>query len=119
MRRLWLTIGIVALVLGITGIILPLVPATLFMVLAAWAFSKSSPRLQSWILSHSYIGPPVVDWRKHGVIRRGAKIAALAGIFFSVGLAMLLRIPAALLAGQVIVLAAVALFIWTRPETPG
>jgi uncharacterized protein len=118
MRHVWLSLGLLALAIGLAGVLLPLVPATVFMVIAAWAFGKSSPRLQAWILRHRHIGPPVVDWRDHGVIRRRAKVFATFGIALSVLLAVVIQLPLVLLGLQASILAVVTVFIWTRPEMP-
>ena len=77
MRLVWIGIGVVSVVLGVLGIVLPLLPTTPFMILAAWCFAKSSPRLHGWLLAHPRFGPMIVDWRDHRAIRPGAKRAAV------------------------------------------
>lgn len=57
--------GLVALVLGLIGIILPGLPTTPFILLAAACFAKASPRLHHKLIQHRYLGPLVQDWEKH------------------------------------------------------
>lgn len=113
-----MTVGVLATACGIAGIVLPLVPTTPFLLLAAYAFARSSPRWHAWLLQHPRFGPAIVNWRTHGAISRQAKGLA-------VGL-MLLALLGSLLAGvrpwiviaQAVVLVAVAAFILSRPDVP-
>lgn len=119
MRRIaWLLLGHLSLGLGIVGIFLPLLPTTPFLLLAAVAFSRSSPRLARWLHEHPRLGPPIHDWRDHGVIGRGAKRLVVAAVAFSVGLSLWLAIPWWALAVQVAILGAVLAFVLTRPSQP-
>ena len=69
----WLCVGI-----GVIGIAVPGLPTTVFLIVAAWAFSRSSERFQAWLLSHPWLGPPVIAWRERGAISVRAKILAVA-----------------------------------------
>ena len=73
--------------LGIIGAILPLMPTTIFFILAAWFFSRSSPRLEAHLMN-SRFGGPLRDWRENGAISRKSKMLALMGM--SVGYAVFL-----------------------------
>ena len=57
--------GVVSLVLGLLGVILPGLPTTPFVLLAAACFAKASPRLYRWLTQHRYLGPMVRDWEAH------------------------------------------------------
>ncbi len=118
MRNVWLVFGLAAFGVGLLGIVLPLVPATVFMVIAAWAFGRSSPRLQRWILKNRFVGPPVNDWRDHGIIRRNPKIAAVFGLVLSLGAGLAIGAPAYVLWVQAVLLTVVAVLVVTRPENP-
>jgi len=72
----YLALGWVFFALGVAGVILPVVPATPFMLLALWGFSKSSPRLEAWLLAHRVFGAPLRAWRAHRVIPLRAKLIA-------------------------------------------
>jgi len=119
MRRLaWLLLGHLSLGLGIIGIFLPLLPTTPFLLLAALAFSRSSPRLARWLHEHPRLGPPINDWRRHGVIGPGAKRLVVAAVALSLGLSVWLAIPWWALAVQVAILGAVLAFVLSRPSRP-
>ncbi|MGL4187698.1 MAG: YbaN family protein [Sphaerotilus sulfidivorans] len=77
-RALWLSAGLVALLLGVVGIFLPLLPTTPFVLLAAACFSRGSTRCERWLLSHRTFGPMVRDWRRHRAIPRRARWLAFA-----------------------------------------
>ena len=63
MRFVYIAIGCVMVALGVVGIFLPLLPTTPFLLVAVWAFARSSPRLEAWLIHHPKLGPPLRDWR--------------------------------------------------------
>lgn len=72
-------------VLAIIGAFLPILPTTPFLILAAYLFSKSSPRLHLWLTSMPYFGNAIIEWERHGVIRPRAKITAISLILLTFG----------------------------------
>ncbi len=78
-------LGFISLLLGIIGAFLPVLPTTPFAILAAYLFSKSSPKLHRWILGLKYIGPLVADWESNKVIRPKAKIMCTLLITLVIG----------------------------------
>lgn len=68
----WLCVG-----LGALGVIMPLFPTTPFLLVAVWAFSKSSPELAEKIRNHPVVGPYIRDWQDHRVIPLKAKLFAV------------------------------------------
>ncbi len=117
-RTLWLCLGVAATGLGLVGAVLPLLPTTVFLILAAFAFARSSPRLHDWIIGHPRFGPAIVDWQTHGSISRNAKIAALAAMALSLLVTWALGAGEWVLALQALVLVTVAAFILSRPDGP-
>ncbi|MCF5726892.1 YbaN family protein [Aeromonas veronii] len=85
-----MALGWLAFATGIVGIVLPLLPTTPFMLLAAALFARSSPRFHRWLLTHPWFGPPIVDWQRYRGIRRQARRRAIIFILltFSVSLAV-------------------------------
>lgn len=95
---------------------LPLLPTVPFLLLAAFCFARSSERLHQWLVGHPTFGPPIRDWEERGAIGRRAKWIATVSMAGSVIVALWLGLPGLAVAVQVVVLAAVGVFIWTRPE---
>lgn len=77
-RLIYLGVGWLSLGTAVAGIILPILPTTPMLLVAAWAFGKSSPELAEKIRGHRVFGPPVRDWQDHGVITLKAKSLAIA-----------------------------------------
>ena len=71
MRYLWLSFGFIALALGMAGAVLPLLPTTPFILLAAFCFARSSRRFHNWLLNHRTFGPMIENWRQEGAILGG------------------------------------------------
>lgn len=117
-RTLWLILGLVSTTCGIAGIVLPLVPTTPFLLLAAYAFTRSSPRLHNWLVTHPRLGPPIADWNAHGAINRRAKIVAVAVMAATVMLSAAMGLSGMVLLVQAAVLCASAAFVLTRPDGP-
>lgn len=103
-----MALGWLAFVAGIVGIVLPLLPTTPFMLLAAALFARSSPRFHHWLLTHPWFGPPIVDWQQYRAIRRHARRRAVLFILltFSVSLAV---VPLLWVKGLLLVIMAVLL----------
>ena len=117
-RRLWVAVGGIALGVGIVGILVPLLPTTPFLILAAYCFSRGSGRLHSWLVNHRTFGPPVRDWRRHRAVSRKSKLAAMIAIALIFALSVFLEAPAWAIALQGIILGGVVVFLLTRPTPP-
>jgi len=68
--------GLLSLVLAVLGVILPGLPTTPFVLLAAACFAKASPRLHAWLLAHRWMGPMVRDWEVHRTLPLKVKCLA-------------------------------------------
>jgi uncharacterized membrane protein YbaN (DUF454 family) len=118
MRLFWIGLGLASMALGVLGIVLPLLPTTPFMILAAWCFANSSPRLHDWLLSHRTFGPMILDWRDHRAIRPRAKLAAVMAMALAFGLSLAMGLRLEVLAAQALVLAIMGGWIMSRPSGP-
>ncbi len=77
--------GWLSLALGIIGVVLPIMPSTVFLLIALWCFSRSHPQLAAWLYSHPSLGRPLRDWREHGVVPLHAKVFATVMMLTSLG----------------------------------
>jgi len=120
MRALLLRIvGFTLFGLGFVGMFVPLLPTTIFWILAVWAFAGSSPAWRERILNSPKFGAAVGDFVDHQVLRRRGKCYAIAGIYGGLALsAWLLQLPAPWLLGLGLALLPLAIYLITRPEAP-
>ena len=114
-RVLWLCGGALALLLGVLGIFLPLLPTTPFVLLAAWCFSRGSTRCEAWLLQHRLFGPMVRDWRARRAIPLRAKQFASVMMALSSLLAAT-QLPLAWCWLPAACCLAVASWMWRRPH---
>jgi len=77
MKAVYLLLGVVFFALGAVGTVVPGLPTTVFMLLALWAFARSSERFHHWLYHHPLFGPPLQEWHNFHVIPRRAKILAV------------------------------------------
>jgi uncharacterized membrane protein YbaN (DUF454 family) len=116
-RTVWLCLGLICVALGVIGAFLPLMPTTIFLILAAGCFARSSPRLEAWLLRHPRFGPTLIAWRADGAIGKRAKAMACTGIGAGYALFLWQAHPGAVLHLAVVTcLAGCAIFILTRPN---
>jgi hypothetical protein len=116
-RLILLAFGWIFLSLGIIGAFLPIMPTTPFALLAAYCFSKSSPKLHQWILSRPVLGPLIKDWESSGIIRPRAKVMATLMMSLLFGYALFF-VPVANWIRIIVASSGIAVlvFIWTRPS---
>lgn len=115
-RWAWLMAGLLLVALGFIGALVPLMPTTIFLILAAGCFARSSPRLEAWLLEHPRYGPSLRAWRMEGAVGPGAKFSACIGMAAGYALfwwTMRPGLTVELLTGTA--LACCAGFILTRP----
>lgn len=73
-------VGFLFLGLGLVGALLPLMPTTVFLIMAAACFARSSLRMEAWLIRHPRSGPTLTAWRTGGAIPRKAKALAILGM---------------------------------------
>lgn len=110
----WLCVG-----LGAIGVVLPILPTTPFLLLALWAFTRSSPKFQTWLWSHSLLGPYVRDWLTYHVIPLKAKIMAVTMMSLSFSwLVFYSNFPGYVMVIIGVCLGGAATYVLSRPSTP-
>jgi len=86
---MWLILGWICVALGVIGLAVPIMPTVPFLIAAAFCFERGSPKLHAWLIQHPRLGPPLLDWNKHRVIRWPAKLIAVSGLTVSCGYTVL------------------------------
>lgn len=105
-----------AVALGLIGVVLPGLPTTVFLIVAAYAFGKASPRARAWLVDHAHLGPPIRDWEERGAISPRAKrlaVIMMAAVFV---LSIVMSVPTWALVLQGTALIGAASFVLTRPD---
>ncbi|NDW07586.1 DUF454 family protein [Jiella sp. 40Bstr34] len=118
-RAGFFALGCLMLLFGFVGALLPVMPTTIFLILAAGCFGRSSPRLETWLLQHPQFGPVLRDWQDHGTMPRRAKAMAFAGMAVGYALFWSFSAPATWIAAVVAApMIACAFLIARWPERP-
>jgi uncharacterized membrane protein YbaN (DUF454 family) len=109
--------------IGYVGLILPVMPGTIFFILALNCFRKSDARLEHWLLTRPYIGPVLRQWDEHGAIQPRTKRIIVSVLWLSVigSIASAFRnlvLMQAVAASSAVVLCAVGVtwYVLSRPD---
>lgn len=93
MLNLWTGLGLCFLLLAAVGVVVPLLPTTPFVLLAAGCFARSSPRLHRWLLNSTLFGPSLHHWEQHRCLSCRVKRVALGSMLLVGGTSLLLVQP--------------------------
>jgi len=115
-RLLWRLLALVFVALGLIGAFLPVLPTVPFLLAAAWAAGHGWPALERWLLEHPRYGEYIRRWQERGAVPRRAKWAATVMMTFSALLLLATGAPIAVKIGAPLFMAAVAIWLWRRPE---
>lgn len=121
MKKALLTLaGVAALLLGIIGIALPGLPTTPFVLLAAYCFSRTSPKLHGWLRRNRLFGGMILDWERHRSLSRKTKLIASTVMMVMVLLSVWQLADQPLLQTAIFLLGAIgSLVVWRIPtRTP-
>lgn len=113
----WRSLVIIFVVLGFIGAVLPGMPTTVFLILAAWAASKGWPQMDAWLLNHPKYGSTLRNWRENGTVPRKAKWFATIMMSISGMLMLLTTAPFMVKVFTDLTMLIVAIWLWIRPET--
>ena len=113
----YIALGCVFVGLGVIGAFLPVMPTTVFLIGALWAFAKSSPRLERWLLEHPRFGPRLVAWRAHRVIPVRVKIFAFSSMAASLALMLITGAPWFAIAAAAAIMLIGVIYIARCPST--
>jgi uncharacterized membrane protein YbaN (DUF454 family) len=116
-RLIFFALGWLFFGLGVLGAVLPVLPTTPFMLLAAWGFSRSSPRFERWLIEHRWFGPSIRRWRAHRVVPAKVKRISYAMMLLTFALSLASgRLSWWALAAQGVLMAYGAWFIARLPS---
>lgn len=113
----WRTLALACVALGLIGVVLPGLPTVPFLLVAAWAGGKGWPQLETWLLDHPRHGAAIRRWRDHRAVPRRAKWAASLTMLASTAVLAASPVPFHAKWGVPVLMAVVAIWLWTRPET--
>ena len=115
-KLFYITLGWSAVALGLLGVILPVLPTTPFLLVAAFAFGKGSPRARAWLIDHAHFGPSIRDWEERGAISRRAKTLAVSMMSLVFVVSLIMGMAWWVLLAQGLLMGAGAAFVLTRPD---
>lgn len=114
-RAVLIAIGLVSLGIGLLGIVVPVLPTTPFLLLAAACFARASDRLYAWLLGHATLGPIISQWRETQSMARAVKVRALVLVAVTFTASILLVEPLAVRAALALTGVIVLLFLARIP----
>lgn len=118
-RALWLALGWVSLALAVIGAILPVMPTTVFVLVAAAAFARSSPRMERLLVENRFTGPVILSWRESRSIPARARTLAITMVILGCGTSAVL-VPVDVARWSLVAIAAGLVFFLARlPTRPG
>jgi uncharacterized membrane protein YbaN (DUF454 family) len=92
-RTLWFVAGMICVVLGAIGIVLPLLPTTPFLLAAAACYYKSSERMHRWLLNNRWFGEYIRNYKEGKGLTKKTKITALTMLWVTIGFSSVFILP--------------------------
>ncbi|MBF4519828.1 MULTISPECIES: YbaN family protein [Acinetobacter] len=112
----WRSLVVIFVILGFIGALLPGMPTTVFLILAAWAASRGWPQMDDWLLNHPKYGSTLRDWRANGTVPRKAKWFATTMMSISAIIMLFTTAPVAVKIFTNTTMFVVGVWLWLRPE---
>lgn len=85
-KYFYLISGFLLVAIGVIGIFLPLLPTTIFLILASICFLKSSPKANDWLRNHKVLGGYIDNYQNKTGLTRNSKIANIITLWTSISL---------------------------------
>lgn len=118
-RHSYFLLGWLFFALGVLGVVLPVMPTTPFMLLALWAFSRSSQHFHDWLYNHAFFGPPLQQWQQYRVVPLGIKLLAISFMMMSmVYLLFFSPLPDWVNIVSGLIMSATAIYLLSKPSRP-
>lgn len=118
LRVFYSILGWVMIVLGLIGVVLPIMPTVPFLLVASWCFARSSPRFHYWLHNHRIFGLPIKQWEEKRIISPFIKTFAVVSMIGGFLLFLIIVHPALWFAlSAAILLLMIAIYIVTRPSS--
>lgn len=111
----WKTLGLFSLGMAYIGIITPGIPFSIFVVFAAYCFSKGSPAMHKWLYNHKLFGPFLTNWTSKRVFPTTLKFAMIWTMMISLGIMWASGIKPIGLISTSILMMLVAVWGWRYP----
>ena len=115
-RYAYLLLGFLFVGIGLVGMYIPVLPTTIFMIVAAWFFAQSSPRFREWIMNHPRFGKVVNNWYDKMIFPLSAKIAMVVTMTISLIVTVLMTGNYILVFGIGVCMAAVVIWATRYPS---
>lgn len=118
MRAILVSVGTLSLGIGVVGILVPVLPTTPFLLLAAACYARASDRLYAWLVGQPSLGPVVTEWRRSRSLPPGVRVRALLLVALSFGVSIIL-VDDLLLRGTLLLTGViVGVFLYRIPTRP-
>jgi len=114
-RAVLLVVGTASLILGVIGIVLPVLPTTPFLLVTAACYARASTRLYQWLLGQRSLGPIIVEWRRSRSLPPGVKARALVVVVITFAVSVMLVDVLVLRVALVATAAILAVFLYRLP----
>jgi len=115
-RCLLMAFSALCVLLGMIGAVVPGMPTTVFILMAAWAAMRSSPRMHAWLYAHASFGPMLRNWDDGGRVSRRVKWMATLSMAASSALIVFFSTRPWLAGLALASMACVLAWLWLRPE---
>jgi uncharacterized protein len=122
LRPVFFMLGLTCVMLGYIGLVVPGFPGTVFFIVSLWAFKRSSPRFENWLLTKSPVAKILTQWESNRSMTPKTKAVILSVLWVSISFSQWLLLSGGRTVGAVIVLlcgVGVTIFVIRTRTEPG